>query len=157
MGNFAMTVSGKMMRQTQAGFTLIELMITVAIVGILAAIAIPSYRDSVLKSRREDAKGALLGLANAMERRFTEVNNYCDAGGTGGTNTCGAAGTPRFYTVDTGTDLYYDITISAASAASYTLQAEPEGAQADDKCGILSLTNTGAKSFTGTGTVAECW
>ncbi|MFI3186333.1 MAG: prepilin-type N-terminal cleavage/methylation domain-containing protein, partial [Methylococcaceae bacterium] len=59
------------MKQSQAGFTLIELMVTVAIVGILAAIAYPSYQDSVRKSRRADASGALLGLANAMERHFT--------------------------------------------------------------------------------------
>ncbi|MBT5967504.1 MAG: prepilin-type N-terminal cleavage/methylation domain-containing protein, partial [Gammaproteobacteria bacterium] len=50
------------------GFTIIELMITVAIIGILASIAYPSYQESVYKSRRADGKGALLGLANAMER-----------------------------------------------------------------------------------------
>ena len=58
------------------GFTLVELMIAVAIVGILASIAYPSYQDSVRKSRRADAKGALLGFANAMERHFTENNSY---------------------------------------------------------------------------------
>ena len=66
------------MKHTQPGFTLIELMITVAIVGILASIAYPSYQDSVMKSRRADVKGVLLGLTNAMERRFTETNSYCD-------------------------------------------------------------------------------
>jgi prepilin-type N-terminal cleavage/methylation domain-containing protein len=58
------------------GFTLIELMIVVAIIGILASIAYPSYQESILKSRRADAKGALLGFANAMERHFTETNSY---------------------------------------------------------------------------------
>jgi len=52
----------------QTAFTLIELMVTVAIVGILASIAYPSYQDSVRKSRRADVKGVVLGLANAMER-----------------------------------------------------------------------------------------
>ena len=66
------------------GFTLIELMIAVAIVGILAGIAYPSYQDSVRKSRRADAKGALLGFANAMERYFTENNSYLGAGAGGG-------------------------------------------------------------------------
>jgi type IV pilus assembly protein PilE len=128
------------MRQTHLGFTLIELMIAVAIIGILASIAYPSYQDSVMKSRREDAKGVLLGLANAMERRFTETNSY-----VGATNP--AAGT------------YYTVTISAPTASSYTLSAAPTGAQTTDKCGTLTLTQTGVKGFTAaTGiTLDDCW
>lgn len=150
------------------GFTLIELMITVAIVGILAGIAYPSYVDSVMKSRRADAKGALLGLANAMERRFTETNSYCNAGGTGGADTCGTGGindtgTPSIFSttspVDGGTAAY-NLTINAATASAYTLHAARTGAQATDKCGTLTLTHTGAKDITSqdTGvTAAECW
>ena len=139
----------------QNAFTLIELMIVVAIVGILAAIAYPSYQDSVRKSRREDAKGVLLGLANAMERRFTETNSYCDAavGGTAVTNcgtTAGDTGTPSIYSIPTATATYYTITISAASASSYTLSAAPTGT---DTCNTLTLTHTGGK----TPTTAGCW
>jgi type IV pilus assembly protein PilE len=128
------------MKQASQGFTLIELMITVAIVGILAAIAYPSYQEYVKKSRRVDAEGVLLGLANAMERRFTETNSY-----VGATNP--AAGT------------YYTVTISASTASSYTLSAAPTGAQSTDKCGTLTLTQTGAKGFTAaTGiTLDDCW
>ncbi len=74
-----------------AGFSLIELMIVVAIIAILAAVAFPSYQESVKKSRRSDAQTALLGFAQAMERHYTDNGFYCDAGGGDGTgaNSCG--------------------------------------------------------------------
>jgi len=139
----------------QQAFTLIELMVAVAIVGILAGIAYPSYQDSVMKSRRADAKGALLGFANAMERHFTETNSYLGAGTTNG-NT----GIPTVFSatspVDGGT-AYYNLTINAATAASYTLNAAPTGAQANDKCGTLSLTQTGVRGISTAIPVADCW
>jgi type IV pilus assembly protein PilE len=141
---------------TQKAFTLLELMITVAIVGILATVAYPTYRDSVMKSRRADAQGALMGFANAMERYFTENNTYQGAGPAGadtGAPTIFSATSP----VDGGT-AYYNLTISAANASSYTLSAAPTGVQSTDICGTLTLTNTGAKGFTGAGvTAADCW
>ncbi|MGZ4960671.1 MAG: type IV pilin protein [Methylomonas sp.] len=147
----------------QHAFTLVELMVTVAIVGILAAIAMPSYQESVKKSRRADAEGALLGLANAMERRFTEASSYCDAGGAGGANSCGAAGTndtgsPSIYATQSPASgaAAYNLKIQAVTATTYTLSAEPTGAQANDKCGTLTLTNTGVKDVS-SATVAECW
>lgn len=143
------------------GFTLIELMITVAIIGILAGIAYPSYQESVMKSRRADAKGALLGFANAMERHFTETNSYENAAGTSGTPA--DTGAPRIYAqqspVDGGT-AYYNLKINAATASTYTLHAERIGAQANDKCGTLTLTQTGARGVTSQAsgvTVANCW
>lgn len=144
------------MRQLQQnGFTLIELMVTVAIVGILAGIAYPGYQDGVMKSRRADAKGALLGLANAMERHFTETNSYLGAGTTD-SNT----GSPTIFSttspVDGGT-AYYNLTINAATASSYTLNATPTGAQANDKCGTLSLTQTGARGISTALAVTDCW
>ncbi len=155
------------MKKIQSGFTLIELMVAVAIVGILAAVAFPSYQESVRKSRRADAKSALMGLANAMERNFTVNSTYCDVAGAGGANTCGAAGTndkgtpaTTFYTIDPKTSAFYNITIDVATASNYTLKAEPKSgsAQASDKCGNLTLMNTGAKGFSGSGgTVVDCW
>ena len=146
------------MKQTQTGFTLIELMITVAIVGILASIAIPSYQSSVMKSRRADAKGALLGFENAMERYFTVNNSYLGAGAGGGDT-----GTPTIFSgtspVDGGTP-YYNLTINAATASTYTLNATPTGAQSNDKCGTLTLTHTGVKGVAGAAsgvTVNDCW
>lgn len=139
----------------QQAFTLIELMVTVAIVGIFASIAYPSYQDSVMKSRRADAKGALLGFANAMERHFTETNSYLGAGTTDG-NT----GSPTIFSatspVDGGTP-YYNLTINAVTASSYTLNAVPTGAQSNDKCGTLSLTQTGARGISTALPVTDCW
>jgi len=157
-------------------FTLIELMVTVAIIGILASIAYPTYQDSVMKSRRADVKTVMLGVANAMERHFTETNSYCDAalaaGGTAVTD-CGTAtedtGTPSIYVIPPETIPFYTVTISAVSninataktASGYTLSAAPAaGAQANDKCGTLMLTHTGVKGVTGAATgftAANCW
>jgi type IV pilus assembly protein PilE len=139
----------------QQAFTLIELMVTVAIVGILAGIAYPGYQDSIMKSRRADAEGALLGFANAMERHFTETNSYLGAG-----TTSGNTGAPTIFSttspVDGGTP-YYNLTINAATASSYTLNAAPTGAQANDKCGTLSLTQTGTRGISTALPVTDCW
>lgn len=137
------------------GFTLIELMVTVAIVGILAGIAYPSYQDSVMKSRRADAKGALLGFANAMERHFTQNNTYLGAGTTGG-NT----GTPTIFSTTSpvgGGTPYYNLTLNVATANTYTLNAAPTGVQANDKCGTLSLTQTGVRGVSTSVAVTDCW
>jgi type IV pilus assembly protein PilE len=131
------------------GFTLIELMIVVAIIGILATIAYPSYQNSVKKSRRADAKSALMGFVNAMERHYTETNSYCDAAAAGETavTNCGDGtpdkGKPAVFATESpidGTDKYYDLTIHAVGPTTYTLRATPKGAQAGD--GILEIKNT---------------
>lgn len=135
------------------GFTLIELMITVAVIGILAGIAYPSYQDSVMKSRRRDAQGALVGLANAMERHFTETNSYLGSADADDRPIIFAIQSP----VDGGTAAY-ELFINPVSATTFTLQATPTGAQANDKCGDLTLTNTGARGFTGSNaTTTDCW
>lgn len=123
------------------GFTLIELMIVIAIIGILAAIAYPSYLDSVQKSRRADAQAAMLEIANFMERKFTENNKYNNLSGTA---TITASGV---------TSDYYTFTIPTLTAAAFTLNAAPQGGQSSDSCGTLTLTHTGVKGATITG----CW
>lgn len=136
------------------GFTLIEVMITVAIIGILAAIAYPSYQNSVQKTRRAECEGGLYGLANAMERHFTTNFTYLGAGTTGG-NT----GAPTIYSTTCpidGGNPSYNLTIQAVTATTYTLQATPINAQATDDCGTLQLTQAGVKSASG-GTVTQCW
>jgi len=156
------------MKQTQLGFTLIELMVTVAIIGILASIAYPTYQESVMKSRRADVKGVMLNLANAMERHFTENSSYCDAADAGGTvvANCGEAaedtGTASVYVIPPETATFYGVTIFAVTRNSYTLGAVPEatGAQANDDCGTLTLDQTGAKGVinAASGFTADiCW
>ena len=144
-----------MKKRLSAGFTLIELMITVAIIGILVSIAYPSYQDSIMKSRRVDVQGALMGLANAMERFYTVNNTYVGATvGPGPTDIY-----PATSPVGGGT-AYYDLLIFPSTASTYLLNATPivGGPQATDKCGTLTLNQAGVKGFGGSGmTSADCW
>lgn len=137
-------MAGSFLRQSKPnGFTLIELMIVVAIIAILAMVAYPSYSESVSKARRDDAMAALLGLSNAMERHFTEGNTYQGAA-AGGTDT----GAPAIYSSEAPVDgaiKYYDLTISAATATTYTVRATPKNAQVDD--GILELNSLGIRRW----------
>ena len=143
----------------QHGFNLLELMIVVAIVGIIAAIAYPSYQEQMRKTRRVDCSGALVGLGNAMERFFTVNSTYLGAAALGANN-----GAPAVYPTSCpagGGTATYDLTIQVPAAGStYTLQATPIGVQASDKCGTLTLTNTGRKNVTGQDagvTPQDCW
>lgn len=142
------------------GFTLIELMITVAIVAILAAVAYPSYRDSVDRSRRSDAKAVLLENAQWLERQYTISNAYNKLGDSGGT-TIGDTQLPVKEAPKSGSKTY-DIKFKTGEPTSTTfvLEAIPKGSMADDKCGTLTLSQTGDRNISGqaTGVTKEqCW
>lgn len=142
----------------QHGFSLVELMIVVAIIAIIAAFAYPSYIEQVRKTRRSDCAGALVSLGAAMERFYT-VNNTYQGAGPGGANTGAPAIFATTCPVDGGT-ANYNLTIQAAAASTYTLQAAPTGPQAGDKCGTFTLLNTGLKGVTGAEaglTWQDCW
>ena len=142
----------------QQGFSLIELMIAVAIVAIIAAIAYPSYLEQLRKTRRADCSGALVGMAAAMERFQTMNNTYLGAA-AGGSNTGAPAVFPTTCPVDGGTATY-NLTISAATASTFTVQAAPTGVQSGDDCGTFTLTSTGVKGITGAAagkTWDDCW
>lgn len=135
------------------GFTLIELMITVAIVAILAAIAYPLYQNQVMETRRSIAAVCLTEVSQFMERFYTTNLRYDRT--TGGV----AVAIPA---LQCRTDIAAHYTISFSgnpTATAYTVQAVPQGAQAarDTRCGTLTLNQAGARTESGTGTVTECW
>ncbi|QFY90560.1 type IV pilin protein [Magnetovirga frankeli] len=133
------------------GFTLIELMIAVAVIGILAAIALPSYREYVLRTNRAYAKSALLNTAQAMERCYTVGYNYAATDCTGLV--------PSGMTSPEG---YYSITFASGqpTQATFILQAAPVsgGPQVGDKCGTFTLNQAGSQGVSGaTLSAADCW
>lgn len=137
-----------------AGFTLIEMMIVVGVIGILAAVAYPSYTEYRIKSRRADCKAVMLTAASSLERRFSIDNRYPLEGDTEAEEpiadpiagfSCPLSDDPANY------DLAYEV---ADDGASFTLTATPTAIQAADSCGTLTLTNTGARRASGTG---SCW
>jgi type IV pilus assembly protein PilE len=137
------------------GFTLIELMITVAIIGILAAIAYPSYTQYVQRANRAEARSILLENAQILERNYTIANRYdLDSAGVAPviiTQSPKPASTAK-YTIAPAYE--------AAPAQTFQLDATPVGTMTGDTCGILTLTNTGVKGAAGVTTQAivdQCW
>lgn len=140
----------------QRAFTLLELMLVLAIIGILAAAAWPNYQASVARARRADAVAALLGLSSAMERHFTKHNSYCAA--SAGTDCAGGAPAEFSATAPVGAAVAtYNLTIKEVTTIAYTLTATPVGTQTDDACGVFSLTSTGLQGVSGSAAVATCW
>lgn len=127
------------------GFTLIELMIVVVVLSIIMTIGVTSYRDSMLKGRRAEAKADMLELAQLLERFYTENNSFA------------TFAQPFNQSPRTGT-AHYSLAVAAA-AQTYTITATPQGGQADDTtCGTLTLTQAGARTAGGVTTNNNiCW
>ncbi|HET7570477.1 MAG TPA: type IV pilin protein [Gammaproteobacteria bacterium] len=131
------------------GFTLVELMIVVAIIAIIAAIAYPSYRKSVIKSDRSDAKVALQRAAQALERCYAEGHNYKSTPTATPPGTCPTFPQPS-------PNQYYTISLPTVTTTSYTIEAVPTAdspQQDDDDCTWFKLDNTGLQ----TASSSDCW
>jgi type IV pilus assembly protein PilE len=142
------------LKQRNAGVTLLELMMVVAIVGILASVAIPSYRAYVLRANRADAKRALVAIAADLERCFTLNNTYVNAVLT----PCSAVA--NLPDISSGT---YSIDVDANNggilAATFALRAVPINGQVQDtKCGTFMLDDKNTRTVSVVGASAQqCW
>ncbi len=155
------------------GFTLVELMVAVVVVGILTSIAVPTYDAFMDRSRRVNAEAVMVELSLWMERFYTVNNSYDETeaddtpvedylSANAGYLECSPKPREGESCADTSDKIYYDIALSDLSVNGYTIIATPRDGtgQADDKCGTLILTSTGRKSIADAKegvTVDQCW
>lgn len=137
------------LRRNAAGFTLIELMIVVAVIAILAAIAYPMYTEQVRKAGRTEGREALLAIAQAEERRYTAEGSYtADFSDLGVGSVCDVSGS----VCTTKEKGYYTITLSGGGS-TFTATASPQKALASDTCTSMTINQLGVRGGSGTG----CW
>jgi len=131
----------------QKGFSLIELMIVVAVIGILAAVAYPAYQDYVIRAKRGDAMNALAAVRIAQEKYRANNTSFADSTGTLGVSALSGDG-------------YWDISVASYSSSSFIITAIPNG-HVDDSCEFFAVDRNGPNySWTIAGkTIAnnECW
>jgi type IV pilus assembly protein PilE len=140
------------MNRNQQGFTLIELMIVVAIIAILSSIAIPTYNSYMIRSYRADAQASLNYVSQHMQRIRTEQSSY-QPGGVTPTLPAAYAQSPSSGTAR------YKIALTNVTATTFTATATPEtNIASNEKCETLSIDHTGLKAFSGTGgDMRTCW
>jgi len=135
------------MRTHHYGWTLIELVVVVAVLAILVMIAYPVYTEQIIKSRRPDGMALLYNAAQREQQFYTVNNSFTATAGSGGLDISA-----------TSSDGYYTLSI-VADSTTYTLTATRAGLQtADTRCGDLTLTHLGAKGNSGGSLPAsKCW
>lgn len=127
----------------ESGFTLIELMIVIAVVGLLTAIALPSYQSYVARGKRAEARAEVLKAEGWLERYYTENNRYAD----GPTSTANAAFSARFGPVPATGPANYNISVTFPTITSYSVVATRTGSMTTDNCGNYTKTNTGSMAI----------
>lgn len=137
--------------QGARGFTLLELLIVVAIIGILSSFALPAYQNGVQRGGRAEGHSALLQVASDQERFFNDNNSYS----TNAQPLVNPVVATR--TSDSG---LYSVSVAACTGGAigncFIATATPQGSQASDSCANLTLTNTGLRGASG-GTTQDCW
>ena len=135
------------------GFTLIELMIVVAVIAIISAIAVPAYFDQINRGKRADAKAGMLDLVGRQERYYTQNVSYTSAL----TDLAATSASPKgLYTLSmTAAPSGCSAAANTDNCISFVITATPT--QTDAKCATLTYSSTGVKGSTGTGTVDDCW
>jgi type IV pilus assembly protein PilE len=136
----------------ERGFTLIEVMITVVIVSILAAIALPSYTSQIRKGRRAEAQSFMIDVVARQQQFLLDRRAYAvsvtDPASSNGLGIAVPAAVSAHYSVPN------PMATDNSAPPTFTLTLTPTGAQALDTCGALSITNAGQKTAAGTG---KCW
>jgi type IV pilus assembly protein PilE len=142
------------LQRRRGGFTLLELMIVLAVMAILAAIAITSYSRYGFRARRTDGQKLLLAIANAEERYYALHNTYADLATIGYSTTATATSEGSYYTAAVALT-----TINSLAGQGYTATATPAAgnSQARDTCAALTLTDAGVKGYSGTTANGSCW
>jgi type IV pilus assembly protein PilE len=143
--------SASLRRSAPRGFTLIELMITVAIVAILAAVALPSYSQYMRKARRGDAQSFMSEVAARQQHFLLDRRTYATD------ITASPADGGLGMTIPANVSTYYTVTLDPPTAPpppNFMVRARPIGSQAGEPCGVLTLNQAGQKTATGTG---SCW
>lgn len=150
-----------MKHQSNAGFTLIELMIVVAVIGILAAVAYPSYINSVIKGKRAEGRAALTELLQQQERYMTQRNTYLAfTNAAGVTNPVSAGTTFKVFSGDSPAKAAYLLTASVCDSSTpitdcVMVEAVPNFTDAE--AGTLQILSSGTKTCTGGSKPAVCW
>jgi type IV pilus assembly protein PilE len=154
--------SNDMNRATNAGFTLIELMIVVVIIAILASIAVPAYTNSVRKSRRAEAKTAISDFAAREERIYATQNTYSTDPGVLGYTPAGGSwpvSTGKYYQIEAPSSQPAAVTTTSSTPATFSVTVDPSPGSpqlSDTACASFTLTNTGLQGATGTNPTS-CW
>ncbi|AFU98915.1 type IV pilin protein [Simiduia agarivorans] len=151
------------MKRYESGFTLIELMMVVAVVAVLVAVAIPAYNDQVTKARRSDAKTSIMELVSRQERFYTQYLSYTKtlvgpngcSGTACGLNMASDKSTEGFYTLSVTTSPNGCAPATNSLCRGFEITATPVAT--DEKCKTLTINHIGVQKATGTESADYCW